>query len=124
MGSLVAMVLVSLTLILLLRESHPAYAMLTAAVTGAIVLITLLQAAYDPVAYWFSKLTAYGVKSEFVTYLLKAFGLCYITKFAAELCQDFGQTSLSSKVELAGRVALFLLSLPLLQQILEVGLSL
>jgi hypothetical protein len=40
------------------------------------------------------------------------------------LCADFGQTSLGEKVQMAGKVALLVLSLPILQNILEVGLSL
>lgn len=124
MGTVVVFALVSLALCLLLRQSHPAYAMAVAAVSGILLLIRVIALLYDPLQALFALLTEYGVRQELVTYLLKAFGICYLTKFAAELCTDFGQTSLAGKVELTGRVMLFVLSAPLMRQMLEWGLSL
>ena len=56
--------------------------------------------------------------------VLKALGLCYITNFASDTCRDFGQTSLASKVELAGKISIVILTLPLINSILSVALEL
>lgn len=124
MGAVVLFALISLALCLLLRQSHPVYAMMVATVGGVILLLRVIALLSEPLQALLELLSEYGVQQELITYLLKAFGICYLTKFATELCADFGQTSLSGKVELTGRVMLFVLSFPLMRQMLEWGLSL
>lgn len=124
MVAIFAFALVSLLICLVLRQSHPAYALPVAAVAGVILLVRLLTMLYSPLQELLNFLQGYGLKSELVTYLLKSLGICYLTKFAGDLCADFGQTSLAGKVELTGRVMLFILSVPLIRQMLEWGLAL
>ena len=47
-----------------------------------------------------------------------------ISKFAADLCRDNGQSALADKAELAGRVSLIILSLPFFKSIVNVATSL
>lgn len=116
--------LVALIVIIVLRQYHPEYALLTAVTSGGIILIFLSLELATPLFTLLNTLNSYGVSSGLTRYVLKALGLCIITNFSASLCSDFGQTSLAAKVEMAGKVALLILSLPILQNILEVGLSL
>lgn len=124
MIKIIIFAIISLALILFLRSYRPEYALLATAAAGAILLAFVITEIYKPVSSLFEMLESYGIDNELTTYLLKAFGLCYITKFASDLCTDFGQASLSGKVELAGRAALFVLSVPLIGRILQLGLSL
>ncbi len=52
------------------------------------------------------------------TLVIKALGLCYLTNFASDICRDFGQSSLAGKIELAGKLSVVGLSLPLIEEIL------
>lgn len=116
--------LVALIVIVVLRQYHPEYALLTAVTSGGIILIFLGLELATPLFTLLKMLTSYGVSNGLTSYILKALGICIITNFSVSLCTDFGQTSLAAKVEMAGKVALLILSLPILQNILEVGLSL
>ena len=40
--------------------------------------------------------------------ILKVLGISYITEFASAICQDAGEKSIAGKIELAGKVAIFL----------------
>ncbi|MEE1277947.1 MAG: SpoIIIAC/SpoIIIAD family protein, partial [Acutalibacteraceae bacterium] len=62
-------------------------------------------------------------EDDYMKTALKALGICYITQFAADVCRDFGQTALASKAELAGKCAIFLLSLPLVTSIVEIAVN-
>ncbi len=115
--------LITLIIVLFLKNHHPEYAMLASAAAGVILLVTVILQIYRPIEALFEKLEGFGVDSALIVYLLKVFGVCYITKFASELCSDFGQTSLSAKVELAGRAAVFVLTLPLIESVLELAIS-
>lgn len=123
MIKIIIFALVSLALILFLKAYRPEYAMLATAATGGILLIFIITSVYSPITELFKVLEDYGIKNELIAYILKAFAICYLTKFATDICTDFGQTSLSGKVELAGRAAIFVLSIPLIKSILQTGLS-
>ena len=116
--------LVSLIIIVVLRQYHPEYALLTAVISGGLILIFLSLELASPLFTLIKMLNSYGVSNGLTSYILKALGICILTNFSVGLCTDFGQTSIAAKVEMAGKVAILILSLPILQNILEVGLSL
>ena len=80
-------------------------------------LSTYLQEKMQPV------LEEYGIKTEYFKVALKALGIGYITSFIADACRDSGQTSLAAKAELAGKTAIFLLSVPLIISVLETAIG-
>ena len=47
-----------------------------------------------------------------------------MAQFAADACRDAGESALASRVELAGKMAVVLLSLPLFGEITSVALGL
>ena len=51
--------------------------------------------------------------------ILKGLAVAYITDFTAQLCRDAGEASIGSKVELAGKIIIFYLAMPILTAILE-----
>ena len=124
MLQIILFALIALSLILFMKSYHPEYAMIASAAAGMIMLAAIAVKIVQPIRELFGLLEDYGVDRQLTIYLLKALGICYLTRFSAGLCADFGQTNLSGKVELAGRAAIFLLSLPLIRNILNVGLSL
>lgn len=115
--------LAALIIIVILRQYHPEYALIAAVTAGGIILVFIIAELVSPLFALTETLKTYGAPESLITYVLKALGICIITKFATDLCSDFGQTSLAGKVEMAGKITLLLLSLPILQNILEVGLS-
>ena len=52
--------------------------------------------------------------SQGIQVLLKARGICYITQLAADTCKDAGQQAIATKVELAGKVAVLAIAMPML----------
>ena len=57
---------------------------------------------------------------EFFPVIIKVLIIAYITDFTAQLCKDAGEGSIGSKVELAGKVIIFYVAMPILTAILEV----
>ena len=45
-----------------------------------------------------------GAVSEYGSILLKTVGICFLCQFAGDCCRDSGQSSLASRVELAGTI--------------------
>lgn len=53
-----------------------------------------------------------GISGEFAEVLLKALAISYITSLSANVAADAGESALGAKLELAGRVSIAALSLP------------
>lgn len=68
-----------------------------------------LEGIYDNVTYG----------RTFFPVILKVLAVAYITDFTAQLCRDAGEGTVGSKVELAGKVIIFYLAMPILTAILE-----
>ena len=60
---------------------------------------------------------SYG--KEYFPIILKVLGIAYITEFAAAICQDAGAKSIASKVELAGKIAIFFAAIPVFTSLLD-----
>ena len=65
-----------------------------------------------------------GVQDAYMTPLLKVAGISLLMDFAAQTCRDAGEDGLALKVELAGRVMLIALALPVMEVLLSHILSL
>ena len=62
-----------------------------------------------------------GIDTYYFTVVLKAVGIGWLTRFISDTCRDSGLASIASGAELAGRCAIFLLSLPLLLKLMEIA---
>ena len=60
---------------------------------------------------------SYG--KEYFPIILKVLGIAYITELAAAICQDAGEKSIASKVELAGKIAIFFAAIPVFTSLLD-----
>ncbi len=60
----------------------------------------------------------------FFPVILKVLAVAYITDFTAQLCRDAGEGTIGSKVELAGKIIIFYLAMPVFTAILELISSL
>jgi stage III sporulation protein AD len=56
--------------------------------------------------------------------LLKIMGVAYVAEYGSQICRDAGEGSLGLKIELAGKLIILTLSIPLLLVILETILRL
>lgn len=61
-----------------------------------------------------------NAESEYITILMKALAVCFITQLAADSCRDSGEGAIASKIELAGKTAVLLISVPLFRSLLEI----
>ena len=103
----------------LLKSYKPEYAMLVAVVAGAAVLISVVFDVMQGLLTLRNTFADYGISTSYFFVAVKALGICLITGFIADICRDAGQAALASKAELAGRCAVFVLSVPLLLSLLQ-----
>ncbi len=100
------------------------YAFYIALAAGAVVLIYLLEIMTDAFFSLRNRVEQAGLDTSYFTVILKALGICLITGFISDTCRDAGQNALASRAELAGRCAVFIISVPLLEGILTTAAEL
>lgn len=111
--------LLSAILAVILHQYKPEYAMLLSAGAGCGILLLILNVLSPAVEQLQAIMGKAGVSMAYFKLLLKALGICYLTQFAGDLCRDAGQTSLAGKVELAGKISVVLLALPVAAELIE-----
>lgn len=78
-------------------------------VTQLTAVFQFLKSVYDEMSYG----------KEYFPIIIKVLVVAYLADFTAQLCNDAGEKSIGSKVELAGKIIIFYLSLPILVSILK-----
>ena len=68
-----------------------------------------LESIYDNVTYG----------REFFPIIIKVLAVAYIADFTAQLCKDAGENSIASKIELAGKIIIFYMAMPIFTAILQ-----
>lgn len=61
-----------------------------------------------------------GLNTKLFNLIIKIIGVGYITEFSANICNDSGQSSLSDKILLAGKIIIFSMSIPIIKTIIEI----
>ena len=93
-------------------------------IAAAVIILMYTAQMLGGVLSAFSVLTERsGVDARYFTAVIKIIGVAYITQFAAEVLRDSGENAVALKVELAGKVFILGLTLPIITSFLEVCIS-
>ena len=109
---------------LALKKYAPEISAVIAVAAGCVILLSVLSQISPLTEQINSFMSGAGLDGSYSAVLIKTMGICFISQFTADTCRDAGQSSLASKVELAARIAVTVLSLPMLQRVLETALGL
>lgn len=64
-----------------------------------------------------------GAQAEYFPLLVKALAAAVITQLVCEACRDSGDGLMASVAELAGRLTILILSLPLMRTVLQIAVG-
>lgn len=120
----VGFALVVVVFAVLLRDERPEMALLLALAFGVLVFIFVLGKLGAIITLFRDLTRTARVDELYLTTLLKILGIAYIAEFGAQICRDAGEGTIASKVEMAGKVLILVLALPIFAAILEVILRL
>lgn len=73
------------------------------------IIVDLLQSLADQA----------NISSYYLFIVLKIVGIAYLAEFAADICRDADQKALATKIELAAKVGVLVLAMPIIVAILE-----
>lgn len=124
MASVIGITVVAVVVAVLFRQYRPEYGVLISLITG-ILLLGLVVKGLTPAIEQISNLAEkVGMYGDYTDVLVKSLGICFLTQIACDTCKDAGESAIASKVELAGKAAVVILTLPLFQKLLSIALDL
>lgn len=111
--------LIGAVLAVLLKRDKPEMQLLVVVATGAIILVLVLSAMTQVIASFADLVALSGLHSDLFAGVLKIVGVGYLVEYAASMCTDMGQSSIAGKVQLAGKITIFLMGLPIVKALVQ-----
>lgn len=108
-------------LALVLRQYRPEYAVLVSLGCSVAVLLWIIGGIAQVMEALDGLLEDSLLSRDLVLVVLKCLGVCVLTELAGQTCRDAGENAIAAKAELAGKVTLVLVSLPLFERLLQVA---
>lgn len=93
------------------------YVRLAVALTFSILLVSTAAPLVDLI----QTLMQSTAVSGYATIMLKALGVSILTQCCSEICKECGENGISTGVELAGKIEILLLCVPLINEILTLA---
>ena len=89
-------------------------------VTGVIViLLFIIDSLQNTIGLLNELVEMTGVDNGIFKILIKIVGVGYLTEFSSGILNDFGSNAVADKVALGGKITILLLSLPVLEGLLQ-----
>ncbi|WP_310171733.1 stage III sporulation protein AD [Neobacillus niacini] len=116
---IIGLALVATFLALIIKEQKPNFAFLLIVFVGCTIFLFLVDKIYE-IIHMLEKLAVNAnVNLVYVETILKIIGIAYIAEFASQITKDAGQGALSSKIELAGKILILAMAIPILTVMIE-----
>ncbi|MBS3984186.1 MAG: stage III sporulation protein AD [Selenomonadales bacterium] len=120
----VLLALAAVLVSLVLKQVNRELALILVLVTGIGIVVALLGHIAQIVRLVEDIARRADVGNLHLGTLLRVMGVAYVAEYGAQICKDAGEGSLSVKVELAGKLVILGLSIPLILVILDTILRL
>lgn len=116
---IVGLALIVTILAVILRKIQPEIAVQLSILAGLVIFLLVLGKIKVIVDLLQNLAEQANISSYYLIIVLKIVGISYLAEFSAQICRDAGEGALATKVELAAKVGVLVLAVPILIAILE-----
>ena len=120
---IVGIALVSLIIIILLKQYKPEFAIYISLLTGVLILILVMDKLTGIINLIDSIVSKSNINTEFITLLIKITGIAFLSEFAVSICKDSGEAAIASKIEIGSKIIIIAMSIPIISSLLEIILK-
>ncbi len=108
---------------MILREQKPTLASLLVLFVGSSIFLFLVDQISGIIQMVKTIAKSANVQMIYVETILKIIGIAYIAEFASHITRDAGENALAAKVELAGKIIILAMAIPILSVLIETILN-
>lgn len=120
MTAIIGVGVIGVALAVLFKQYKPEYALAVSLLVGVVLFAAIAEGIAPVLDELNALLDSTQVPREYIEILLKSLGICFVTQIACDTCKDAGQGAIASKLEIAGKLAILVLSLPLFRALLAI----
>ncbi|MDV2885559.1 MULTISPECIES: stage III sporulation protein AD [Alkalihalophilus] len=121
---IVGLGLIATFLALVVKEQKPMFAFLLTVFVGVIIFIFLVDEITKIIEMLESIARNANINMVYLQTILKIIGIAYIAEFGAQIAKDAGQAAIATKIELAGKILILVMAIPILTAVIEMVLAL
>lgn len=111
-------------LISLLKNTRAEYAVLLRIAIITVVLVFLISKFSSVVNYADSFFYTGNINTDYLKVVIKIAAVCMVGQLVADICRDTGETAVATLVELGARIVILIVSLPIIEQLLQFSIGL
>lgn len=106
-------------LVVILKEEKKEFAVALSVIAGVMLLLFCISK-IDPIINMLYELVEKsGINSSFLVIILKVIGIAYLVELGKNICQDAGQSAIATKLEMAGKIIVVSISLPIFTSLIS-----
>lgn len=106
-------------LVVILKEEKKEFAVALSVIAGVMLLLFCISK-IDPIINMLYELVEKsGINSSFLVIILKVIGIAYLVELGKNICQDTGQSAIATKLEMAGKIIVVSISLPIFTSLIS-----
>lgn len=110
----------SVIMIIILKNYRPEMALVLSIITGIGIMLYAISKMSSVINVLNDLVSKSGVNTDFLLIIIKVIGIAYIVEFGKNVCIDAGQSSIATKLEMAGKVVIVVLTIPLISSLVNV----
>lgn len=107
-------------MIIVLKNYRPEMALVLAIVTGIGIMLFAIYKLSSVINVLNDLVTKSGINKDFLLIIIKVIGIAYIVEFGKNICIDAGQSSIATKLEMAGKIIIVVLTVPLITSLVNI----
>lgn len=116
---IVGLALIVTVICVVLKQFRPEIALQLTILAGASIFILILSKIKVIVDLLQSLADQANISSYYLLIIIKIVGISYLAEFGAQICRDAGESALATKVEIAAKVGVVVLAIPIIVAITE-----
>ncbi len=111
--------LIVTVLLIIIRKEKPEMAVILGIGASAIIFSVLLKNIAQIITVFESLALKSQFNLDYLKLMIKILGLAYLAGFGAQICKDAGEGSMAAKIELAGKIVILSLGIPVMVGLLN-----
>lgn len=116
---IVSLGIIATSMIVILSNLRPEFIIFISIITGLIIFSLILNKLIYVIDIMKNLSMKANLEIEYFSTILKIIGMSYIVEFGSQICRDAGQSSIAMKVELAGKVSIVMIAIPVLVSLMD-----
>jgi stage III sporulation protein AD len=120
---IVTLGIIASVLYIILKDMRGPFAFIILLITGIVLFLAIISQIGSVIRLIESLGQKAAINGMYIETILKIIGIAYITELGASLTKDAGLSAVASKIELAGKIFILILAIPIITAVVEAILN-